>query len=643
MRRDDIHFEESVFGGASDDLDYMELPLTRQIFGAAAIIGAVFICVSFGRILYLNVNLGDLYSARAFGNANKEIVLPSARGDILDRFGRPLVKNEPVWSVALNANLFIKRTPDEQAALVESLSGILNPTESGENVQDIIAQADFDKGASVTLDRGLTTEEAINLRSLGDAAVIIQDDYRRSYIYGPAAAHILGYTGVGAHSREIEGKSGLESYYNSFLRGRDGKFIEGRDVRGTKLFDRYEERPTPGGTLATTIDIEFQEYFYHRMKEGLEKLGRNAGTAIALNPQTGEILALASFPSYDNNVFTVPGKNTERAGLLISRAKPLFNRAISGVYNPGSTWKPVMALAALNEGLIDPQTSVFSGGILEVANPFDATKPSKFLDWKAHGWVNLYSALARSSNIYFYVVGGGHRDYKDIKALGVARVEDYFRRFGFDVPTGIDLPGEAHGALYGPAERERQGRIWRVGDTYNISIGQGDLAIVPLRLLSFTGGIGAGGQVKRPFLVREIKNNNGEVAERMAPEDILDFSDMGKYIAEVQKGLRAGVETKEGTAHLLSDLPMTSAGKTGSAQILGNTKINAFFVGYAPAENPEIAILVLVEDAREGSSNTLPIAHDVLKWYYENRIKNPPQASGLSAGLLAGSVAGEGF
>jgi penicillin-binding protein 2 len=620
MKRDDIHFEESVFGVASDDMDFMELPLTRQIFAAAAIIGAVFISVAFGRVLYLNVNLGELYAARAFGNANKEIVLPAARGDILDRFGKSLVKNEPVWSVALNADSFIRRTSAEQAALFQKLSGILDPTESGESIRDIILQADFDQGASIVLDRGLTTEKVINLRSLGDPAVIIQDDYRRSYAYGAAAAHILGYTGVGAHSREIEGRSGLESYYNSFLRGRDGKFIEGRDVRGNKLFNRYEEQPTPGGTLQTTIDIEFQVYLYGRMKEGLEALGRNAGASIALNPQTGEILALASFPGYDNNVFTMPGKNAERANLLNSRTKPLFNRAVSGVYNPGSTWKPVMALAALNEGLIDPQTSVFSSGILELPNPFDASKPSKFLDWKAHGWVNLYSALARSSNVYFYVIGGGHRDYKDIKPLGVAHIENYFRRLGFDAPTGIDLPGEAKGALYGPAERERQSRLWRVGDTYNISIGQGDLAVVPLRLLSFTGGIGTGGKVKKPFLVQGIKNHKGETVEKMAPEDILDFSGMAKYITEVQKGLRAGVETKEGTAHLLAGLPMAVAGKTGSAQILGNTKINAFFVGYAPAENPEIAILILVEDAREGSSNTLPIAHDVLKWYYENRL-----------------------
>ena len=219
-----------------------------------------------------------------------------------------------------------------------------------------------------------------------------------------------------------------------------------------------------------------------------------------------------------------------------------------------------MALAALKEGVVDPSTSVFSGGVLEVQNPFDASKPSKFLDWKAHGLFNLYSALARSSNIYFYVIGGGHRDYKDLKPLGVARIEDYFSRFGFDMPTGIDLPGEAAGVLYGPDYREKNGRLWRVGDTYNIAIGQGDLSVVHLRLLSFIGGIGNGGEMKRPFVVSEIKNSRGEIMEDIFRSGFR-LDDYSQEIAEVQKGLRAGVESAEGTVHRLADLPISSAGR----------------------------------------------------------------------------------
>ncbi len=619
-QKNDLHFEEAIWNAEGSDIDYAELPLHRQIFISVIAIASLVVVAAFSRLLFLNLKKGEFYENRAAANFNREIILPAERGGIYDRNGRLLVRNEPVFSVFINVNEFLKKNVLDQQKLISNLQDILGDDDQV-NVGGAIAQYNLEDTSVIPIERGIGTETAIAIRGLNDPVVQIQDDYRRDYVYGASLAHVLGYTGLGQADRKIEGKSGLENFYDINLRGKDGKFLEGQDAKGNRLYTRFDEEPTPGANLKITIDAELEEYFYKRMKEGLDVLGRDAGAGIILNPQTGEILSLLSFPSYDNNIFTLPGKSEERLKILRSKSLPLFNRPVSGVYNPGSTWKPVMGLAALHESLIDPTFSVYSSGVLEVANPYDASKPSKFLDWKAHGWVNLYSALARSSNIYFYVIGGGHRDYKDIKPLGVKKIEEYFKFFGFDQKTGVDLEGEAVGSLIGPDEREKKtGRIWRVGDTYNISIGQGDLAVVPLRLLSFIGAIGAGGVTKQPFLVKEIRNAAGVLLEEFHPKDILNFENMGKAISEVQKGLRAAVESKDGTAHSLSELPMTSAGKTGSAQILGNTKTNAFFVGYAPAENPEIAILVLVEDAREGSLNTIPIAKDVLKWYYENRM-----------------------
>ena len=160
------------------------MPLHRRIFGAAAVIGAVFICVALVRVIYLNLNRGEIYAARAFGNANKEIILPAPRGDILDRFGRPLVRNESVWSVAVNANVFIKQSPEEQSALIGELEKILDPTEGDSGVAEILSGADLENGAAIVLERGIDTERVIALKALGDPAIIIQDDYRRSYIYG---------------------------------------------------------------------------------------------------------------------------------------------------------------------------------------------------------------------------------------------------------------------------------------------------------------------------------------------------------------------------------------------------------------------------------------------------------------------------
>ena len=240
------------------------------------------------------------------------------------------------------------------------------------------------------------------------------------------------------------------------------------------------------------------------------------------------------------------------------------------------------------------------------------------MDWRPHGWVNLRSALARSSNVYFYTVGGG---FENVKGLGINRLKEYWQRFDLDKQTGIDLEGEGVGFLPDPDEKEkRTGQIWRIGDTYNVSIGQGDLAVTPIRLLVFFSSLANSGKVLQPFLVKKIVNEKGEIIKENQPTEIFNYVDWQDEIKEVQKGLQDAVSKPYGTASLLYDLPYKTSAKTGSAQIANNTKTNAFFVGYGPSDHPQIAVLVLVEDAKEGSINTLPIAHDVLKWYYENRL-----------------------
>lgn len=618
MQNDDLNFEEVLFDGLSREGAALELPLARSVFFGVGVVAVFVVAGAFARVAYLNVVRGAFYVARAERNVSADIVLPAQRGAILDRYGISLVENEPIFSVFLNVREFLKKDPEQKLVFIEKLRGALPPDEPNADVADIVAAADLERVTRLLLVQGVTVETAIALKGLNDPAVTIENDYRRNYVFGPAFAHILGYTGVGERDRLIEGRDGLEAFYDLTLRGKDGYTRKLRDARGNILEERVGEEPVPGKTLQTTIDAELQQYLYERMTQGLRELGRTAGVAIALQPGTGEILSLVSLPSYDNNVFTLSGKNLEKQRLLTSAAHPLFNRAISGVYSPGSTIKPMIGLAALREGVADPTTSVYSSGALELPNPYNPDTPSRFLDWKAHGWVNLYSALARSSNIYFYIIGGG---FEDKKGLGVARIESYWRSFGFGEPMGVDLPGEASGIFYGPEEHERRtGRPWRVGDTYNVSIGQGDMMVTPLKLLSFTSAIGTNGIEAQPHAVKEIRDAKGELLEAFAPRVMNNFSDFAKEIHEVRQGLEAAVTKDYGTAHKLNDLPMTVAGKTGSAQIQNNTKTNAFFVGYAPAENPEIAILILIEDAKEGSLNTIPIAKDVLKWYYDHRI-----------------------
>ena len=342
-----------------------------------------------------------------------------------------------------------------------------------------------------------------------------------------------------------------------------------------------------------------------------------------------------------------PGFNTDEiATYLNDRDKTLFTRAVSGLYNPASTIKPLHATAALYEGVIRPEAKIFSAGYLEVPNPFFPANPSIFKDWRAHGWVDVRSALARSSNVYFYEIGGG---FQAQAGLGIARLKKWWQEFRLDKKTGIDLPQEETGFLPDPSWKKRvAGRNWLLGDTYNVSIGQGDLLITPIELLSYISSIAARGKFYQPRIMKQIHTAEGRVVEESSP---IVIKDLGEEIKDtlyyVEQGMLDGVREPYGTSYALRDIPMTIAGKTGSAQVQNNSKTNAFFVGYGrvplrmdstispqayessestntsedESAKPEIAILILVEDAKEGSLNVVPVARDVFLWYYEHRIK----------------------
>lgn len=604
--RDNLHFEESVVDDFVGDFSKIEQPISNIIFIFSAFFSTAIILIVLGRILFLGVGLGDFYRQRAIANTQKEVVLPAQRGLVVDRFNKPLLRNVPSFSVSIDVGSVLRLKNLNLVA--QKLNKIL-AVDAAEIIKRI-NQVNLENADRVIVAKDITLEQAINLKTLNLDGVDIEDDYKRDYINSNIFSHILGYTGIGDRGNEIVGISGLESFYDSSLRGQNGEYFILRDVKGNNIDKKVLKEANPGNQLITTIDSEFQNYFYNRLQVGLEKLGRTSGIGIAMNPQNGEILALINFPGFDNN---------QPAKYLNLPSKPLFNRAVSGLYNPGSTIKPLVALAALREKLITPDWQTYSSGVLEVPNPYYPDKPSKFLDWKAHGFVNLYSALARSSNIYFYALGGGIKG--ELKGLGINKLNEYWQKFELNKSTGIDLNGEALGFLPNPDEKEkRTGQIWRLGDTYNVSIGQGDLSITPLRLLDFISSIANGGKIYRPFLAQKIIDEKNNVIQANKPEITFDYSDWWAEIKEVQKGMRDTVAQPYGTANMLYDLPYKTSGKTGSAQIQNNAKTNAFFVGYGPSDNAKIAILVLVEDAKEGSINTLPIAYDVLKWYYDNRL-----------------------
>jgi penicillin-binding protein 2 len=398
--------------------------------------------------------------------------------------------------------------------------------------------------------------------------------------------------------------------------------------RGQVLRQEQQSTPTIGNSITLTIDGGLQTDLYNELQSGLQSLGRQIGIGLAMDPQNGQVLALVNLPGYDNNILSQPsGNSAEIESLLTSPLEPLFNRVVSGFYNPGSTIKPLDAVGALKDGVIDSTREIFSPGYLMVPDPYNSSTPKKYLDWRYQGYVNMAAALAQSSDVYFYIVGGGSpaettpelNDPSDygIGGLGITRLHEWWQTFGLGKTTGIDMPDESPGFLPTPAWKQKEsGTPWLLGDTYNVSIGQGDLLLSPVQLLDYISAIANGGTIYRPYLNASSTPYVNENLTYLLPQ-----------IQAVQQGMVEGVTAPLGTAYTLHNVPFSVCAKTGSAQIENNAEENALFVGYAPCNNPQIALLILIENSKQGSLNAVPIAKDVLNWYYENRMSGTAPTS----------------
>jgi penicillin-binding protein 2 len=581
---------------------------------AAIVTGILFLSFSF-----LTIIRGNFYSARALGNISDERIEEAPRGVILDRFGDPIVHNEPAAKVVLSPRDFSGDSQGRLNALRTIADALLIPRA---DLLRMIEERDWGQSDRLVLKENPTHEELVTIEGLNIPGVYVEPSFVRVPEDPRAFSHILGYTGLVGKNDIAEnadlsiddkvGRAGLEAQYDSLLRGVNGKSVFFRDATGSAKERKSAEQAKQGNTLKTNIDKGLQEYAYNRLAEGLAEIGRDSGLVIALDPRNGEVRALVNMPSYDV---------TDIGAALQDSKNPLFNRAIMGVYNPGSTIKPLVALGALTEGVVTPETSVYSAGFIEIPNPYTPSAPSRFLDWKAHGWVNAQSALARSSNVYFYEVTGG---FQNQRGIGIEKLKKWWENFRLDKKTEIDIPGERVGFLPDPEWKERvKDDPWRLGDTYNVAIGQGDFMITPIALVNYIATIANGGTIWKPRILNAVLDTQGNVLSETHPEALADLRErIAGALPTVRRGMRDAVEEPYGTAHLLGNLPIAVAAKTGTAQIQNNQKTNAFFVGYAPYDNPELAIIVLVENSREGGRNTVPIAKDIFMWYYQNRLSN---------------------
>lgn len=439
----------------------------------------------------------------------------------------------------------------------------------------------------------------------------------RVYLNAKGLSHTVGYvkyplfdkTGF-YYEENYRGRDGVERSYDSLLKGTNGLKLKETDVYGETTSEAVVKLPVDGKELVLSIDSRLSEVLYKDIESLAKEKGFIGGAAVFMDVSTGEILAMTSFPEYDQNTLTNGTDQGAINAMLESQSKPFLNRAIGGLYTPGSIVKPIMALAALNEGIISPDKQILSTGSIRVENPYDATKPSIFKDWKAHGWTDMRRALAVSSDTYFYSVGGG---YGDQKGLGITLIDKYFQLFGLTQKTGIDLLGETEGIIPTPEWKKEMfnGEVWRLGDTYITSIGQYGTQITPINAARFVAAIANGGKVLNASLLLGGSRNPVQSKIDLSPEDW----------QIVRDGMRDSV--LYGTSVGLNVPYVKIAAKTGTAEV-GSSKsyVNSWSVGFFPLENPRYAWAAVME--RGPVSNTLG-ATSVIRKLFDWMSVNTPE------------------
>jgi penicillin-binding protein 2 len=569
------------------------------------------------QLLRLQIAQGAFNRLLAEGNRLRSREVAAPRGLIYDAQGKVLAKNKASYDLALYP-LDLPRNRQEREKFLETLSGIIQIPYP--EIVDKVNQRGISSYDPIILKENIDRDTALLLqvKTINLPGVVIIKRPVREYADYQGLGHILGFVGKMTEEDLKEnpgykpfyeiGKEGIEASYETYLRGNPGILEIEIDSRGREQREVKETLPDPGHNLTLSLDAELEDVLTKSLGAEVRALHTTGGAAVAINPQTGEILALTSFPTYDNNLFTRLTSKEEYEALLSDANRPLFNRAIAGTYPSGSTIKPVIAAAGLQEGVITANTTINDPGEIKIGNYI-------YPDWKAHGLVDVRKAIAVSCNVFFYSVAGG---WDKIKGLGIAKVDEYLKKFGFGSQTGIDLPGEAAGLVPDPAWKEKnKHEMWYLGDTYHLGIGQGDFLVTPLQLATAYAAIANGGELLKPHLVTKITDQDGREIFVAKKEIIRDnFVDKAN-IQIVREGMREAVTS--GSAQLLNGLPVAVAAKTGTAQFGAEGKTHGWEAAFAPYNNPQIVIIVLIEGGGEGYSSAGPVVRDVLNWYFSRK------------------------
>jgi len=582
-----------------EDIVFKKINFPKAPFYIFLIILSLLITSGFKTIVLENKK----WSSYAKENLTIKISQPAPRGLIFDRNKNLIAGNLPSFDLVLD----LVHLQDTERNYFINLINKYN--------------LDYEIDGNILIAKDLPKELAFNImiHFPNYLNVRIINSYSRYYPYEESLGNLIGYLGFpneeevkkyNVSQKDYIGKDGIEKSYQKFLSGSPGIIELEKDTKENIIRTIEKREPTPGYNLELSIDAEFQKKAYELMDRYFKENGYKKGGLVVMNPKTGEIISLISYPSYDNNIFIKEREKVKE--ILKNPYSPMFNRIVSGLYNPGSTIKPILAVGALEEKIIDPNKKILANGEIRIPNPYFPGKYSVFKDWKVHGWVDMREAIANSVNVYFYTIGGG---YGDQIGLGVWRIKKYFELFGLGRKTGIDLLKEEAGYIGDPELKKKNifDPIWRIGDTYNISIGQGEILVTPLQIALFTSAL-AENKIVVPYIVKKIYDQNGKIIYERKPIIVKENLVKPENLRIVQEGMRMTVTS--GTAKILKDLKIEVAGKSGTPQILGKKKLNAIFTGYAPYQNPEIVMTLFIEEVPEGSVATLPLYKSLIELYF---------------------------
>ncbi len=601
----------------------VERPVSRNAFRLLLAFCFLLLFALFGRAFQLQVLQFDKMSVMAERNKFINQSLVAERGVIYDQEGKQLVYNKPSF------DLIIKKSAPRET--IEEISRIL-----GKDFQGLSRLVEEGEQEEVVVVKGLNHQPLVLLKTKMQelSGAEIKNNYTRKYLEDSTFSHVLGYTGI-VGSEDIEkdpevysgldyvGRAGIEKFYEKELRKDSGNVKIERNASGEIISRKVDKMPKPGNSLVLWLDYDLQMKAKESLEKKLEEIGSEKAVAVALDPDNGAVLALVSIPGYNNNLFNRDSNKDALQQILSDENNSLFNRALSGRYPTGSVIKPLVATAALEEGLVSPEKPINCQGAITIEHRYNPEIVYTYKDWAVHGPTDLRKAIAESCNVYFYTIGGG---YKEQEGLGPSRIKHYLELFGWGKDTGIDFPSEYSGFIPSPEwKKEQKGENWWDGDTYNLSIGQGDILIPPLQVAVSFAAIANGGTIYSPRIAKEIIDSEGNTVKKIESDIIKKNLADPNNLKIVREGMRKGV-TGEGAPQassvLLNSLPVEAAAKTGTAQTQYEEKYHNWVTVFAPYDNPEIVLTVMVEEVEGVRSATLPVAKEILNWYFNDKEKH---------------------